>query len=478
MKRVRFAPSPTGYLHLGNIRTALFNYLYARRHGGKFILRIEDTDSQRSRPEYEKGLLEDLRWMGLQWDEGPEAGGEYGPYRQSERFEIYQRHAQELIKKGKAYYCYVTEEEVEEMKQRAKLEKRPLRFSNPGRHFSEQEIERRKAMGIKPAVRFMIKEPQLIMYDLIRGVVKFNLDDMIGDFIILKPDGTPTFHLAVCVDDGMMKITHVIRGEDHLSNAPRHILLMEAMGYTPPQYGHLPLIHGPGGEPLSKRLESVSVRSFRGQGYMGESLANYIALLGWAPGDNRELYSISELEKVFDLDRVGKSASCYDPQKLDWVSGEHLRMLSDEEFTRRAMDYLKINGKLSGNWGRTERVLPILKDKIVRFDQLTEMLSFLNEDLAYEHQDVLKGEEAAEIFEQALKILPSLSDADPALYDSFLNAIKPSVKAKGKNLFMPIRIALTGKEHGPELKRLFPALGLETIRHRFERALKETAKQS
>jgi glutamyl-tRNA synthetase len=471
MIRVRFAPSPTGYLHIGNVRTALFNYLYAKHHQGHFILRIEDTDRERSKPEFEKALIEDLRWMGIRWAEGPDIGGPGAPYRQSEKLEIYQDFVRQLIKKGKAYYCYVTEEETEEMKQTAKLEHRPPRFDNRGRHFSEAEIERRKAMGIRPTVRFMIKEPQLVMHDMIRGVVKFNLDDMVGDFVLLKADGTPTFHLAVCVDDGLMKITHVIRGEDHLSNTPKHIMLMEAMGMVPPMYGHLPLIHGPGGEPLSKRFDSISVRAFRQKGYWPEALMNYIALLGWASGDDRELYSLHELEQVFDLNRVGKSASCYDPQKLDWVCGEHLRKLSDEVFVKSALSYLNEYQQVKYDILKVEKSLPILKDKIVRFEQLPEQMTFLAEELSYENPDMLKIPSAHEIFSAALEVLPALNESDPVLYDTFLNLLKPKVKAKGKDLFMPIRVALTGKEHGPELKRLFPILGMECIRTRFQKAL-------
>ncbi|HXV28672.1 MAG TPA: glutamate--tRNA ligase, partial [bacterium] len=220
MIRVRFAPSPTGYLHLGNIRTALFNYLFAKKNGGKFVLRVEDTDRERSRDEYRKALMEDMLWVGIRWDEGPEVGGDYGPYYQSERLETYQKYLDKLITEGKAYYCYVTEEEVKESKRLALLEKRPPRFDNRGRHFSPQEIEARKKKGIKPTVRFKIENPRLKMTDLIRGEVSFNLDEMVGDFVIQRADGMPTFHLAVCVDDGLMQITHVIRGEDHLSNTP------------------------------------------------------------------------------------------------------------------------------------------------------------------------------------------------------------------------------------------------------------------
>jgi glutamyl-tRNA synthetase len=469
--RVRFAPSPTGYLHLGNLRTALFNFLYARRHGGKFVLRIEDTDRERSKPEFEKALMEDLRWMGLRWDEGPEAGGEYGPYRQSEKLMLYREYVDRLIQKGRAYYCYVTEEETEEMKRSAKAEGRPVRFDNRGRYFTEKEIERRKTLGIKPTVRFLIKEPQLIMHDMIRGVVKFNLDDMVGDFVLLKADGTPTFHLAVCVDDGLMKITHVIRGEDHLSNTPKHLMLMEAMGLNPPMYGHLSLIHGPGGEPLSKRLDSISVRFFREHGYLPEALANYIALLGWSPGGNRELFSFPELQEIFDLDHVGKSASCYDPQKLDWVCGEHLRRLTDEDFTGKAMAYLSEREGCPVDAALLRTALPVFKDKIVHFDQLPEALVILSEDFPYEMPDPMKTPQAREIFRAVLEILPELDPADPAVYDALVRSIKPRVNVKGKELFMPLRLALTGREHGPELKRLFPVLGIDRVRNRFQRAL-------
>jgi len=472
MVRVRFAPSPTGYLHIGNVRTALFNFLFAKREGGKFILRIEDTDLERSKPEYREACLEDLLWFGIRWDEGPEIGGEYGPYLQSQKLPIYEKHVRELIEKGKAYYCYVTEEETEDMKRLARAEHKPPRFDNRGRNFSKEEIEKRKARGIKPTVRFKIENPKLKMHDLIRGEVSFNLDEMVGDFVIQRADGTPTFHLAVCVDDGLMKITHVIRGEDHLSNTPKHILLLEAMGFKPPQYGHLSLIHGEGGEPLSKRIESVSVREFRKKGYLPHALANYIALLGWSPGDNREIFKWDELRKTFDLAQVNKSASIYDPHKLDWINGQHLRALSDEEFARMALAYLKEQKLLKYDETLVHKILPVFKDNVERFNQLPEKLEILNDDLAYEHKAVIESAEAKEIFKTALDILPLLKGEGDALFDDFVNQLKLKVKAKGKNLFMPLRIALTGKEHGPELKRIFPIFGLPRVKKRFELVLK------
>lgn len=471
MIRVRFAPSPTGYLHIGNVRTALFNFLFARHEGGKFILRIEDTDKERSRPEFVEGLVEDLAWMGIRWDEGPGVGGDSGPYQQSERLEIYRKFLRDLIQKGRAYECYVTEEEIEEMKRLARLEKKPPRFDNRGRSFSREEIERRKARGVRPTVRFKIENPRLKIHDLIRGEVEFNLDEMVGDFVIQRADGIPTFHLAVCVDDGLMKITHVIRGEDHLSNTPKHILLLEAMGFKPPQYGHLSLIHGPGGEPLSKRLEAVSVREFRRRGYLPEALANYIALLGWAPGDNREIFTGEELKQAFDLKKVNKSASLYDPHKLDWVNGEHLRRLSDEDFSRHALAYLKREKKLKADETEAHRLLPIFKDNIVRFEELEDRLRILEDDFPYEDPALIKTEAAREIFKAVLSLLPTIQGEGEARFESLMNALKPRCKAKGKELFMPFRMALTGRAHGPELKRIFPVLGPERCRRRFERAL-------
>ena len=477
MIRVRFAPSPTGYLHIGNVRTALFNYLFAQKEGGQFILRIEDTDKERSRPEYAEAVTEDLAWMGIRWDEGPGVGGEFAPYHQSERLGIYQKYIQQLVQQGKAYSCYVTEEEIEEMKAHARLERRPPRFDNRGRNFSKEEIEKRKAKGIRPTVRFKIENPCVKMHDLIRGEVEFNLDEMMGDFVIQRADGIPTFHLAVCVDDGLMKITHVIRGEDHLSNTPKHILLLEAMGFRPPQYGHLSLIHGPGGEPLSKRLESVSVREFRRRGYHPAALANYIALLGWSAGDDREIFKWEELKKAFDLKRVGKSASIYDPHKLDWVNGQHLRALSDEEFSREALAYLKREKLLKHDETLIHKILPVFKDNVERFDQLPDRLEILSDHFSYEKPEVVQSAEAKEIFQAATAVLEEmgvgagLKPAPTLDFDVFINALKPKVKAKGKNLFMPLRLALTGKEHGPELKRIFPILGLEIVKKRFERIL-------
>lgn len=483
MIRVRFAPAPTGYLHLGNVRTALFNYLFAKKEKGAFILRIEDTDLDRSEEVYEKAILEDLKWMKLFWDEGPEREGPYGPYQQSKRLSIYAGFLEKLLREGKAYYCYCTEAELDERRRLAQLEKRPPRYDNRCRTVSQAEVKKRTAQGIRPTVRFKIEKPEVMFHDLIRGVVHFDLDQMMGDFIIARADGKPTFHLGVSVDDCLMKITHVIRGEDHLSNGPRHQLLIRALGFEPPQYAHLSLIHGPGGEPLSKRLESISIREFRRRGYLPEALSNYLALLGWSPGDNREIFSWKELQELFELKRVVKSAAICDPKKLDWMNGEHLRALSDEEFVERALNYLKgtaphpslfpPGGERVGVRGYDEslarKILPVFKDNIHCLEELGDRLQILAEDFSYENQALIQSRESREIFQAALAVL---KEKDVPPFDEFIEALKPKVKAKGKELFMPLRMALTGREHGPELKRLFPILGREGVRKRFERALK------
>lgn len=471
MIRVRFAPSPTGYLHLGNMRTALFNYLFAKKNKGRFILRIEDTDLERSRPEYEEAQKEDLKWMGIQWDEGPGVEGAYGPYRQSERLAIYQSYIQKMIDDGKAYYCYVTEEETEEMKRLAKLERRPPRFDNRGRDFSAAEIEARRARGIKPTVRFKIDNPKLTMHDLIRGEVSFNLDDMVGDFVIQRADGMPTFHLVVCVDDALMKVTHVIRGEDHLSNTPKHILLYQAMGFEPPQFGHLSLVCGPGGEPLSKRLDSIAIRNFRRQGYLPEALANYICLLGWSPGENREIVPWKELQQIFDLETVSKSSSNYDEKKLNWVNGEHLRALSSAAFTEAAFEYLKSVNYAIESEARVRELLPVFQDNIEKFEDLISRLDLLKDQFDYDNEEWIRSEEARELLRQACEVLDGLSVSGEDMYQAFMDSLKSRVSVKGKQLMMPLRMALTGKEHGPEMKRFFPVLGARTLKARIERAL-------
>ncbi len=460
--RVRFAPSPTGYLHIGNVRTALFNYLFAARNKGTLILRIEDTDKERSKNEYAAQIEKDLHWLGIRWNEGPDIGGKYGPYKQSERMSHYHDAADKLIKAGKAYYCFCSTEELEKMKKEAQAKGLAPKYDNRCRKLSEADAKKRIAGGVKPSVRFKVDEGIVQFEDLIRGPVQFEMG-LFGDFVILRPDGMPTFHLAVCVDDGLMKVTHVIRGEDHLPNTPRHILLFRAMGFEPPKFAHLSLIMGKGNEPLSKRLGAMSVQEYRQTGYLPDVIDNYIALLGWAPGDNREIFMLKELEQAFSLDRVGKSSSIFDLEKLNWLSGEHLRRMSDDAFVAKSIDYLKSQNAMPKftDESKLRGLLLIFKDNIVHFDELIDRLAIFDPEAKMMDAEILKQPQVSEILSTLKGYFEALGAGDRPDYDALNQKLKASVKAKGKELFMPLRVALTFRAHGPELKRILPYLNKE-----------------
>ncbi|MDO8137697.1 MAG: glutamate--tRNA ligase, partial [Candidatus Brocadiales bacterium] len=334
MTRVRFAPSPTGLLHIGNARTALFNWLFARHSGGSFILRIEDTDIARSDPRYTQQIIEDLRWLGLDWQEGPDIGGAYGPYLQSQRLGLYQESSKRLLDSGKAYPCYCTPGELESRRQASRAKGKPPRYDNRCRNLSEKEKRAFDAEGRRPSLRFMIPDKRIVLEDIIRGKCEFNMA-LFGDFVLMKADGTPSFHLAVAVDDSLMKITHVIRGEDHLTNTPLHLLLFETLGYEPPHFAHLPLIAGEEGL-LSKRQGAFSIKDYRERGYLPEALVNYMLLLGWSTREKREKFSQEEAIERFELNHVSRSPSTFDEKKLDWLAGQYLRQADIEWLTELA----------------------------------------------------------------------------------------------------------------------------------------------
>src|SRR4051812_18837205 len=317
--RVRFAPSPTGKLHVGNARTALFNWLLARGQGGTFVLRIEDTDVERSTAESEAAIIDDIRWLGLDWDEGPDTGGPHGPYRQSERADLYARYAQQLVETGHAYPCFCSREQLEADREQALAGGRPARYAGTCRRLSKEQAAQRIAAGAKPALRFRIPDNHEVRFvDAVRGEVRFHTD-VIGDPIIVRGEGVPAYNFAVVVDDALMGITHVVRGEDHISNTPRQILLYEALGFVPPAFAHLALVMGPDHTPLSKRHGATSVAEFRSRGYLPEALVNYLALIGWSPGNDEELLPMAEMARRFSLEDVGVSAGGVDEEKLGWA---------------------------------------------------------------------------------------------------------------------------------------------------------------
>src|SRR5437867_5622516 len=342
--RVRFAPSPTGQLHVGNARTALFNWLLARGRGGTFILRIEDTDVERSTRESEAAILEDLRWLGLDWDEGPDTGGPRSPYRQSERLHLYQRYASELLASHRAYYCFCTAAQLEAGRQEALASGRPALYACTCRRLSREQAQARIGAGEHPAVRFRVPaERDVVFTDAVRGDVRFHTD-VISDPIIVRADGHPAYNFAVVVDDALMDVTHVIRGEDHISNTPRQILLYEALGFTPPTFAHLALVMGPDHSPLSKRHGATSVGEFRAKGYLPEALLNYLALIGWSPGGNDELLPIDELARRFSLEAVGHSAGVFDEEKLAWANRHYLKLADPLRLSELTIPYFRNAG--------------------------------------------------------------------------------------------------------------------------------------
>src|SRR5882724_589366 len=342
--RVRFAPSPTGQLHVGNARTALFNWLLGRGAGGTFILRIEDTDAERSTRESEAAIVRDLRWLGLDWDEGPDIGGAHGPYRQSERLHLYQSYATELLGAGAAYYCFCSTAQLDAERQDALANGRPARYAGTCRKLSREQAEARIADGERPAIRFRVPEERDVIFnDAVRGDVRFQTD-VIGDPVIVRADGTPAYNFAVVVDDALMEITHVVRGEDHISNTPRQILLYEALGFTPPAFGHLSMVMGPDHSPLSKRHGATSVAEFRSKGYLPEALVNYLALIGWSPGGNDELLPVDELARRFSLDAVGHSAGVFDEEKLAWANRHYLKIAEPARLAELSLPYFNDAG--------------------------------------------------------------------------------------------------------------------------------------
>src|SRR5262245_59599727 len=342
--RVRFAPSPTGQLHVGNARTALFNWLLARGQQGTFILRIEDTDVERSTTDSEAAILRDLRWLGLDWDEGPECGGTHGPYRSSERLHLYAEHAQRLLTSGRAYYCFCSKEKLEAERKQAVAEGKPAVYAGTCRGRSQADVDRRRAAGEPAAIRFRVPPDRDVVFaDSVRGEVRFHTD-VIGDPVIVRADGGAAYNFAVVVDDALMGVTQVIRGEDHISNTPRQILLYEALGFAAPAFAHLSLVMGPDHTPLSKRHGATSVAEFRSKGFLPEALVNYLALIGWSPGHDQELLPVKELARRFSLDAVILSAGVFDEEKLAWVNRHYLKEAPPSRLAELAIPFFQSSG--------------------------------------------------------------------------------------------------------------------------------------
>jgi glutamyl-tRNA synthetase len=498
--RVRFAPSPTGLLHVGNARTALYNWLFARRTGGKFLLRIEDTDLERSEVRYETQLMEDLRWMGMDWDEGPAAGpdapekGAFGPYRQSERLEIYAAHTEHLLAEGKAYRCFCTTEELEAERQQAIAEHRPQVYSGRCRALSATEIDQNLAAGKAFAVRLKIEDHPLRFHDLVRGPVEF-APESVSDPILVRSAssisaGVPVYNYVVTVDDALMQITHVIRGDDHISNTPKQVAIYEAFGWPVPEFAHLSTILGADRERLSKRHGATSISTFREMGYLPEALVNYLALLGWGAEDGKtETFTLPELTRAFSLERVTPSPAIFDFDKLNWLNRHYLKEAEPDRLAALAWPYFA--GQLPPHDSASEpikdwftRLLALLVPSVDHLDQLPSKAALF---FAFDPEAAHANEENAAILaaDSARTVLAEMADrirahsgpVAPEVFKAWMNEVKAAAGVKGKELFHPVRVALTGSHSGPEFDKLIPliedgaALGLAipSIRDRIER---------
>jgi len=457
--RLRFAPSPTGLLHVGNARTALFNWLLARGQGGTLILRIEDTDTERSTRASEDGICGDLKWLGLNWDEGPNEGGPFPPYRQSERLSVYASYARTLLDTGHAYWCFCSAEQLEQERAAALASGAPPKYSGRCRALSRELAEARRADGEPAAIRFVVPPDREVTFsDLVRGPVTFHTS-VIGDPVIVRSDGGPAYNFAVVVDDALMEVTHVIRGEDHISNTPRQVLIYEALGLTPPTFAHLSLVLGPDHAPLSKRHGATSVQEFRARGYLPEALVNYLALLGWSPGDGEELMLASEMAPRFDVARVSHSSAVFDTEKLAWMNRHYMKVCEPNRLVELVMPWFVSFAKASAGKAAVAAVLPLAIGAVDRLEEIPDRVKFVFEWNQAEAGRLVAAE--ADGAKVVAAFADAIADAGPLTKESFRAAATKAREVtgiKGKALFHPIRVALTGMDSGPELDLAIPAI--------------------
>ena len=468
--RVRFAPSPTGDLHVGNIRTALFDWAYARHTGGKLIFRIEDTDTERVTDQYIKAAIDTLKWLGLNWDEGPEVGGEYGPYLQSQRLEIYATWAQKFLDQGDAYHCYCSSEELEERRSAQMKNNQAPGYDGKCRDLTAEQVGQYKSLGRKPVVRMRMPDGETVFVDAIRGEVKFE-HKYVPDFVLARADGSPLYTLAVAVDDVLMKITHVLRGEDLLSSTPRQIRVYQAMGVTGSEYpifAHLPFVMGQDNAKLSKRNGEVSIAWYREQGFLPEAICNYLALLGWSPGDDKENITMQELVDLFTVERVNSSPARFDMKKLEAINGDKIRALTLDKFLEWSLPFL-INAKvITGNPQEIEVVksaLPIIQERIIKLAEIPAMLNFLFvKDFKVESEELTKlSDEASQnVLKVALAKVEPLQSWDHAGIEAVLrSALIDELGLKPRIAFSALRIAVTGSHISPPLFESLELLGKE-----------------
>ena len=483
--RVRFAPSPTGYLHVGGARTALFNYLYAKRHGGTFVLRIEDTDQERNVENALGGILEGLSWLGLRWDEGPEVGGPHRPYFQSERLKGYAEAARRLLNEGKAYRCFCDPADLKRRREQALARSEPPKYDRTCFRLTKQESDARAAKGEAYAIRFLMPEGETSWEDEVRGTVTFQ-NGTLDDLVILRTDQHPTYNFAAVVDDDAMRITHVLRGDDHISNTPRQIQIYRALGLTPPRFGHLPMILGPDGTRLSKRHGAVSVTAFRDEGILPQAMVNFLALLGWAYDGEREIFTMEELTQVFSLERVSKNPAIFNYEKLDWMNGEYFRALPLSVRADMVAAHLKATGTPENPALRDrrflERAVEAVGDRLKRPRQFLEYAAYLFVDRV-EPEPEPWAELLAKPYAAARmkKLATVLQEVQPFEHDPIEKATRglaASEGVKAGEVIMPARIALTGKKVSPGIFDVILLLGRERTVERLRLAAERLEAES
>ena len=479
--RTRFAPSPTGDLHVGNIRTALFDWAYARHTGGKLIFRIEDTDRERVTDEYIQRAIDTLKWLGLNWDEGPEVGGPHGPYLQSQRLEIYRDWATKFLKNGDAYNCYCTPEELETRREAQREKNQAPGYDGKCRSISQENLDRYLSEGRKPVIRMRMPDGETRFKDSIRGEVVFE-HKYVPDFVLMRADGSPLYTLAVAVDDVLMKITHVLRGEDLLSSTPRQIRVYQAMGLAEsefPSFAHLPFVMGTDNAKLSKRNGEVSVAWYREEGFLPEALCNYLALLGWSPGDDRENISMQELVELFTVERVNSSPARFDMKKLEAINGDKIRALDLDDFLNRALPFLLKANVITGKDSEIAMVksaLPIIQERIARLKEVVPMLSFLFEEtveIEPESINKVKESDSQKVIKSALESLKPIIDwTHENIEEALRSSLLDGMGLKPRLAFGPVRIAITGSHISPPLFESMELLGRDRSLQRLQAAIR------
>ena len=481
--RVRFAPSPTGYLHIGGARTALFNWLYARHYNGTFILRIEDTDQVRSTEEAVNVILEGMKWLGLDWDEGPGKGGEYGPYYQMKRLPIYREYTEKLLKDKKAYRCYCTKEELVKSREKQVRENESLKYNGHCFNLSEDEKKRYEAEGRKPVIRLKIPAKEIAFDDRLRGEVTFD-GGLLSDFVIMKSDGIPTYNYAVVIDDALMKITDVMRGDDHISNTPKQIVIYEALGFDVPKFAHIPMIMGQDHTRLSKRHGATSVMEYKRMGYVPEAVVNYITHLGWSSGDEKEIFTKEELIKEFSLDKISKHAAVFSMEKLNWFNSEYLKNSSIDSLTKMLLPFLKeanyIENEESLSLAKNDyikEVVKLMQGRIKNFSQFIDYADYYFVDkIDIEPQafdSVLNKNGVPGILQALQEKLSLLEHWDEESIENAAREVASSLQIKGGQIIHPTRVALSGKKVGPGLFELMVVLGQDKTLERLQEAIEK-----